>query len=460
MRPIPLDPTSEGIFDWEEPGFPQTIAFGFTFRGEVEPEAMAAAIVEAQETRPHLHAFLKPIRTGLRAALAWHIQDAPCGLEVVDESDDEAAPADMEAWFLETTTDDTTRIRDLQTEYPARFRLFLLPEKIWCLEFACHHVAVDGAKAWGIVRDIFSAYHRRVTGSAPAWADVPAFHSQAGEFAPVDAPTTGEYLPILRRERKRYPFAKVAQIASVIGGAPGRLIVRQVIDDPAEQEAIRRAAREAGGSVSDLFTAAMMGALDEWNASRGEPPTVMLHGMAVNQRLRRRYETDALRGNPMSMIGVPSDREHRRTPAETLAHVVETRTAKLAAGHDVALGILGEKLRGAVRWMPIGLRRRLLRKITVSPLSAFVTNPGILWPEIDGERLTGQTVIREVGGAEMVDVHLSVGTTERNGIALILITCLGRMFAIYTIGLHRVTEDDGCAFAASVLERVRALRRD
>ena len=451
--PIPLDPASENILSWERPGFPQTDFVGFTLRGPVDDAALREAVREAQEARPHFHAFLRPRWRGARREWAWNVDGEPCPLEVVGWDAGERAPEDVDAWLHGAMRDETGRIKDLGREYPARFRLYRLPGRTSCLVLSFHHVAADGAAAWDCFRDVFSAYHRRVAGARPAWEGVPAFHSLLAEPAATSAPTPREFLRLLRAERKRFPPGRTAQILGTPGGAPGRLMIRRVIDDPVELRALRDRARHARGSLSDLFVAGSMMALDEWNTGRGAPPTVMVHGLAVSQR-RRRAADGRFRGNPVSMVSVPSARADRATPEAALRHAVATRQGKLAAGHDVALIEAAHRFHALVGWMPLSLRGRLQRAAIVRPLSLFITNPGVLWPAAAGGRPTGETALVRAGDAELTDIHLSVGGTPTNPMAMILKTFRGRLHVSCTVGRHRLREQEARAHADLIYRKV------
>ena len=449
--PIPLDPASENILCWEEPEFPQTDFVGFTLRGRIDVAALAEAVREAQDARPHFHANLRPARRGARREWAWRVRDQPCALEVVGPPD--KPPADVDAWLHARMRDETGRVKDLGRETPARFRLFRLGGDAACLVLSFHHVVADGAAVWDCFRDLFASYHRRVTGARPGWEAVPAFHSLLATPAATRSPGPREFVRLLRAERKRFPNRDVAQIQGTPGGAPGRLMIRRVIEDPAELRAMRGRARRAGGSLSDLFLAGAMTALDQWNAARGAPPDAMVHGLAVSQRLRGR-DDGAFRGNPVSMVTVPSARADRATPEAALRHAVATRTGKLAAGHDVALIEAADRFHALVGWMPLSFRRRLQRALMVRPLSLFITNPGILWPRVKDGRPTGETALAQAGDFELEDIHLSVGGTRVNPMAMILKTFRGRLYVACTVGRHLLREEEARAYADLVYRKV------
>jgi hypothetical protein len=456
---IPLDPQSESILNWERPGFSQTDFVGFTLRGRIDADAMRAAVVAVQETRPHFHARLAALRSGLRHAWVWRLCGAPVGLDVTDVPD---APPDVDAFLHERLRDETNRVKDLACEPPVAFRLFRFPGDVAAIVLSFHHVAADGAGVWECFRDLLAAYHVRVTGETPPWAAVPAFHSLLGETTSVETPPLREFVRRMRAERKAFPNREIAQVMGTArrtgNGAPGRLMIRRTVDDPNLLAALRARARREGGTLTDLFVAGSMKALEEWNGARGKVPTAMVHALAVNQR-RRTKAGGGFQGNPMSMVTVPSREGDRRTPDAALAHAVKTRAGKLAAGHDVALIRLAESMRAPMSYIPPRARGALTRSLVVRPLSLFITNPGILWPVVVGGRPTGETAITRIGGADVVGAevaafHLSVGGTEANPLAMILTTFRGTLHVDCTVGRHRLREDEARGYLDLVLRRV------
>jgi hypothetical protein len=229
-------------------------------------------------------------------------------------------------------------------------------------------------------------------------------------------------------------------------------MIRRTVADPKLLAALRGRARREGGTLTDLFVAGSMKALEEWNGARGTVPAAMMHALAVNQR--RRAVSEGFQGNPMSMVTVPSREADRRTPDAALAHAVRTRAGKLAAGHDVALIRLAEAIRGPMSYVPPRVRGELTRRFVVRPLSLFITNPGILWPVVADGRVTGGMAITNVGGAEVTGFHLSVGGTEANPLAMILTTFRGALHVDCTVGRHRLTESEARGYLDVVLRRV------
>jgi hypothetical protein len=451
-EPTYLDAASEGILIWEHEGFPQTDYGAFSLCGPCDVEALDRAFQEAQADFPTFHANLVPCRRGLWTVWGWRFDPKPIALEVRDVAE---TPADMEAWIHAEMAPAVAQVQNLQTTLPVRLILYRFPNDRQMFVFLFHHVAVDGGGFYNFFANALRIYHRLVTGREPAWAGVAGMHAQAGAVQPITPIPLGRMLREMLAEWRKYPPWRVAQIVSRPNPTPGRKIVRFVIEDRAMQQALRERARRDGGSITDLFLAASQGALDDFNGARGADHEIMLTGMAVNQRLRRPVEETSTQGNPMGGIGIPSNSAERRDPEALLRWVIAERKRKLAAGFDYWLSWLGRNLISYGRVLPLGIRPRVLRPFFDVRISFFVTNLGVVLPRMENGRPTGETAIREAGRMELVDVHTSVGATEKNNGALILRTFLDRLYLVFPFGRHKITDEDAEAFSRLVLDHAQ-----
>lgn len=453
----PLDPASEIILSWEREGFPQTDWTAFSFKGSCDIDALKAALQEALRRRPVFRSHLVVSKRFGLQTYRWRIASEPCPLEVTDLRGIGNRPVDMEQWTQQTLAPVVERYgNNLATEYPARFLLMLLPDDHGCFAVVWHHASTDGGGLYDFLRGLFSEYHRLVKGEDPEWANVAGLHSQTGRGEEIEPMHWGRFFKEAAVQLIRYPVQASAQLISSPSGPPERHVIRFRFDDPLLQEALRQRARRDQGTLSDLCLAAAKLALQEWNECRGNPPRVMHHWLAVNQRLRQsRIRTDAT-NNPLIAINIPSLPGDRKDPQALLRQVIGHRRRMLAEGFDVALYRLANGMTRAGRVLPIAIRHPVLRRIMDHRLSFFLSNVGVVWPRIENGKVTGETAIRVVGDMELEDIHSSIGTTFNNPICLILRTFLGRLYFNFTTGRHRISDADGQAFSQLVVDKVMA----
>jgi len=454
-RFVPLDPTSEIVLAWESDRFTQTEWTAFSWKGLCDIPALQAALQQTMGLRPFFRAHLIAGRHGLLKTYAWQLTDEPYALEIRDLRDMDKCPDDIDLWLqgaLRPVINKT--IGDLSTEHPVRFILLLLPENTEVFTVVWHHVATDGGGLYDFLRDLFSKYHRLVKGNDPDWAHVAGFHAQAGKIEEVRPMPWGSFLKETITQVLHYPLYRPAQMISSPDPHPVRNMIRHVFDDPVLPKALRERARRDGGTVSDLCLAAAKLALQEWNEDRGQPPQVMYHGLAVNQRLRQAQTQTNLQNNPFSAIGIPSLPANRKDPQTILRHVIGYRRKMLDIGYDINLQRLMFGVIRAGHLLPIGVRYPALRMILVSKMSFFVSNAGIPWPRIENGRPTGETAIKQIGDMELLDVHNSVGTTFNNPMSLIIGTFLGRFRLGFAVNTYRISDKDAQNFSKLVVDKI------
>lgn len=454
QKTIPLDLPSEAILAWEYGPYSQNDYGGMLLQGRCDIEAMKEAFRLAQQGRPTFHANLVHMPRGLWGGYAWRIQDRLNELEVRDFSRLERLPGDLDGWVYAQMAPLIETLPDLTVEFPVRPFLFVLPESRYILAMTIHHVVSDGGGYYEFMRELFRHYHRLVTGAEPAWADVAGLHAQAGKVEPVKPAGILNFAGTYIRQAIQYPGSKVAQFVTSPSAPSGRILVRHIIDDPALQKALRDRARAAGGTLTDLMVAGSKLAIDEWNQSRNAPHDIMIHGIAVNQRLRRDPAETKDQGNPMSGIGIPSNSGHRRDPEALLGYIIEQRKLRLALGHDLTLAQISRAIMRASHLLPPRLRRWALRPIIDMKLSHFITNLGLIWPQVENGKFTGDSAIRRVGELDLLNMYSCVGTTEKNPQVLILRSFLGRLYMDMSYGRWGVNEADAKAFSQLVYDKV------
>lgn len=104
--------------------------------------------------------------------------------------------------------------------------------------------------------------------------------------------------------------------------------------------------------------------------------------------------------------------------------------------------------------MPLNVRYGLLRAAFQMRISYYLTNLGVVWPRMEGDKPTGETAIRTVGGLDLTDIHTSVGTARKNSNALLLRTFLDRLYLVFFVGRHQVADRDAEEFSALVVQKM------
>ena len=452
---IPLDPAAELYFVWERDGYPSTGWTAFSFRGSCDAASLQKALQTKLHLQPVFTSHLVVQTCGIRQTCFWKPTGEFCPLEVSDLRHLEKKPDDMDQWTQQTLAPYLQKYsHDLTSAFPIRFLLFLLPENSGLFVVAWHHSAMDGVGLYDFLREIFSEYHRLVTGCLPEWSSVAALHAQAGTVADIQPPRFGSVLKEACAQMIHYPVVRSAQLVSSSGTSSGRRMIRFVYDDPQVQKALRDRARRDGGTVSDLCLAAAKLALQEWNENHGRPPKIMHHMLAVNQRTRQAASRIANRPAQVAGILIPSGPEERKDPQTLLSHVIRYRRRLLDGGFDVAMQRLSNNTIRAGRILPVSVRYPVLRQLMDHRISFSLSNVGVVWPRIEKGRPTGQTAVYQIGHMEFLDVHTSLGNTRGNPLTMTMRTFRERLSLIFSVSLNRISEDDAQAFCKQIVNRM------
>ncbi|MDD4240701.1 MAG: hypothetical protein PHG54_04660 [Smithellaceae bacterium] len=453
---IPLNPSAELFLIWERDGFPSTGWTAFLFQGACDAAALEKALHNTLPLAPVFSSRLVISSRGLWQTLCWQPDDEFCPLSVTDLRHLKEKPNDMEEWIQQRMEPTLLRYRrDLMEDFPLRFFLFLLPENSGFFAVSWHHCAMDGGGLYDYLRELFSDYHRLVTGSRPSWSSVAAIHSQAKTAVDARPPRLGPVIKEMLAQAIRYPVFRSTQIIGVPEASAGRRMIRCYDDDPLAQKALRDRSRRSGGTVSDLCLAAAKLALQEWNENRGCPPNIMHHMLAVNQRPRRTGNQTAGHSIPLSAVVIPSRPEDRKDPQALLDHVIRYRKRLIEDRVDVALKWLSTTAMKAGRILPVALRYPVLRPVLDYKISFSLSNVGVVWPKIAEGKPTGETEIDRIGGMEFLDIYTSLGVTYNNPLAMTLRTFRGRLSFIFSASRERISDKDAQAFAKLVMDKVK-----
>jgi NRPS condensation-like uncharacterized protein len=253
-----------------------------------------------------------------------------------------------------------------------------------------HHAAFDGVSSLALLTALCAAYRERVGIGAGARAG--AGRGVGPETAAPTLPGPGPAWPTAQHRSGTGPGPAapagrsrpgpawlpgvVTRVAARAGqpGRPGYGAVLRSVDVP-------RPARQGSGpfpTVNDLLVAALILAVDRWNAAHGGRSGTIRIAVPVNDRdPERRWEGP---GNLSRLVRVTARSGQRADPASLLAQVAaQTRAGKLQPrpGLDAVSRLL------AAGWAPAVVKRptaRLARRLAwpVCTDTALVSNLGVL----------------------------------------------------------------------------------
>ena len=432
-----LDLQSESILIWEEDGYWQTGCVCLVMEGRCEYDALDRALFDAMDAEPKFHGRLKPAVLRGRHVMVWDFADHRPRLEVYDHTD-EPMPEDINGCFHQLMEPLIAGKIDLTRELPIRFQMHRLPGDVHLFMYVFHHVVADAARIFEFLREAFIGYHQAVKGAPPEWRDTSAIHAVAGKKQ-LAMPSKLSYYRELIGNLRKYPLNKATVLDGDGADHPGRIAVHREITDEKLMTALRKRAKAAGGGLSDLIIAAGNLAIDEWNDARGVASDIFLSGLAVNQRGRRADEEIADICNPMGLLPIVNKRSERTSSEAVLADIVSKRVDGLSRGLDVLLMRDVHRIMRVAQFMPFERRQKLLHPLLALPTSFFLSNAGIIWPEIKNGRFTGDSAIREVGDLEITDIHLSLGGVRTTPMGTVTQTFRKKFYFEYVADLSQMS---------------------
>ena len=384
----PFTPIEELDLYLESAADPSLIQLETLVRGHLDPTALESALASALAADPAARrqlAATSPWRRRMRWEAA--APAAPAGAGARSRPGRDAGPLTVASW---RTTGQLATLREWVSAWPIPLRdravrliLATGPEHDVVI-LQTHHAAFDGISSLALLTAIGAAYRREYDGDVgdpcPETVSLPA-PRPTRTAGPAGTPGTGR-LPGTGRTP-----AALARVAVRLPGVVTRVAARTVCPDRPGYGSVQRSMpvpwppRQGSGpfpTVNDLLVAALIRAVDRWNAAQDQHSGLIRISVPVNDRDRRGRWTGP--GNQTRLIRVTAGSRERADPARLLAHVAaQTRAGKQrqAGGLDATSRLL------ATGWAPTALKRpavRLARRVAapVCTDTALLSNLGTL----------------------------------------------------------------------------------
>ena len=379
----PLAPIEELDLYLESAADPSLIQLQTLVRGHLDravlQSALAGVLSADPAARRHL-AATSPWCRRLRWEAAAGIPAREAGLLIAASWRSAAQLAALREWLSAWPIP----LRD----HAARLILAAGPEHDVVI-LQTHHAAFDGISSLALLTAIAAAYRDHagnVAGFGPQRTSQPA-PRPSGTAGPVAARGTGRTRGLAGTRGAGRISAGLARIAARLPGVVTRIAARTERPDRPGYGSVQRSvpiprpAREGSGpfpTVNDVLVAALIAAVDRWNAAHGRPGGRIRISVPVNDRDHRSRWAGP--GNQTRLIRVTARGHDRADPARLLAHVAaQTRAGKQRppAGLDATSRLL------ATGWAPAVVKRpaaRLIRRLAapVCTDTALLSNLGAI----------------------------------------------------------------------------------
>lgn len=459
---IRLHYSAEFALAAEEPSYPKTDNSQLQLRGPMDAAAFTAAYNAVIPDFPITQSIIEEQQHGLNHRLYWvrqpdRIGAPPNPLQWADLRDRAREGYDPVQLTQDFHQERTSRVRDLGREFPILFYMLRLQDEVHVLSMVYHHIAVDAASGYELLKRILADYHERVTGKAPPWAHSASIASQAADRAKAKAPPAIRYL---RDQLSAYYLKSQRDISQITTTRRpdllGRHCYRAIFEPDGSFGAMKRLAKRHGATLSDVLLASISRTIGAWDRERGASARSQRCLLVVNSRGRipeTANESIALTGLALEVTAPDA-----RGLGAVVEHFRDVRTAQWEAGVDVANFKLLDAIAKSTRLMPKQARYFVARRATQVPVTFLLSNIGIMWPEVKGGRMTGRSELTEAGGLVLDDVHSSPSMAKEIGLGVIARTLGGRLFINYSADRWRFPSEQARELTDKISADLEAIK--
>ena len=303
IHEIPLHFAAEFALAVESDAYPKTDNSTLQFRGPLDEDKLADSFREAAMRAPLTRSIIRQKRVGLGYRLFWVPQSEPAELKVHDCRDRFAEIGDPVEFVQDFFAHRTLKRLDLFSEYPIQFNLIRIEDERYLLGMLYHHISMDAATGYVLLRNMLAGYHKRVTGRMPEWGTVNAIGSQIGrnEIAPCQ-PLSG-----FLREQIAEIYLRSRDVSQVKTAATrellGRYNHRAIFESRSVVPAMKAIAKRNQATIGDVIGATISRAIGRWDRDHGEQTRDQIRALlAVN--IRGRVPEDESKG--VALVG-PDD---------------------------------------------------------------------------------------------------------------------------------------------------------
>jgi hypothetical protein len=453
----PFDPFSEIGLGAENDDYPRVDFTQMQFEGTVDIAALSEAYSEAVNLVPIFCSHFKDERKGLTYFPVWiRNTEVPNSLQIVDCRNMVREPFDPMEFSTEYYALRMRRRIDLTGEFPFSASLLQIADNKYIFSVVYHHSALDPSKAYLVFTHMLSAYHEKVKGEKPEWADsigMAALKRSGGFIKPMPMMkylkdqayiTWIKYGPGVIRHIASEDFRDYRQVK-------GRHSLRAVIDDPRIIRGLFSRAKRNNATLNDLIFAVARKVLTQWNDEHDTDSDHFRFGLITS--LKGRMDLPENAGAGISVINLISSRQDGLDIDLLTGLFRDLRIAQLRDGTDIRFyGIVREMVR-ALRLFPLYIRKRFLHIFSLSsPITFYLSNLGVVWPRFKDGRPTSESAILSAGDFVINDFHSSPSIGRGIGFGMTLRSHNQRLYINFVCDRFRFRKHEAQELAKRLVD--------
>ena len=294
------------------------------------------------------------------------------------------------------------RGRDIFREPASEFHLVKFGANHHALACLLWHPAGDAVTLAEIVKAFMGRYHELTCGEKPAFSNYPMSVSTGNKRAMRTYKTSlRDYWTT--SVQTAIPFRKCSVPAG--SGAPGDFTehyTKRLFTTKETEDLVTRAGKIRVSFV-DFLLAAVSLTVDQWNRARSMKTSVVSAALTVNLQGRSENYDDP---NNDSVIYFRFDHQQRQDSKAFPRHIFRFRMRKFREGADIKYSKGLAKLNNFLNKFPFHIRQKAYLKILQKHQTSFALGfIGVLWPESNGNRISGDSYLKTAGDLEMIEAY-------------------------------------------------------
>ncbi|MFA6224413.1 MAG: hypothetical protein WC647_19095 [Desulfomonilaceae bacterium] len=401
-RPSILEPQAEALVLTTDKTSKNIILAAFEVQGLVDISALKSVVSEIGHFFPEIGATLKEFKNNGRYYLGWDFQrmlDIPLFVTDVNGKDMVIPGFDTLIKYLEPRLN---RERDIFREPACEFHDLRLGANRHILACILWHPSGDAVRMAEIVKTSVARYHELVCGGKASFSDIPASVS-TGDKRSIQTGNTRLTDYWRTACQAIIPYRKCSLPYGVgVTGDENEHHVKRVFSVRESTDIVLRAKKTRVPFV-DYLLAAMALSIERWNDTHKVDTSVISAALTVNMQGRlENYQSP----NNDSVIYFRFSREQRKDPVSFARQVFRFRLRKFREGADLKYIKGLSKLNHLFKLLPFHFRQNAYVKILSKHQTSFALGfIGVLWPESQGRKITGDSYLKSVGGLDFIEAH-------------------------------------------------------
>jgi hypothetical protein len=420
-------------------------------RGPLDLSALRATVNSIGDFFPQLKASLTEIKSKGRRYLVWdHRQSLEIPLVISSLGESNSTGYGFEA-LLKRVEQSLTRERNPFEEPASEFHLLRFGGgDRHILALILGHRAADAITLAEIVKVFMSNYHELVTGETSIFSGYPSVASTAYKRKIRKKNSSmRDYWDTFGQAMIPYQRCAIPEGNGVLN-QPGEHYVKRLLSEDRTNSIAMDCARMRVPFV-DYLMAGMALAIDRWNDARNKESSTLSAALTVNMQGRF---SGADGPNNDSVLYFQFSRDQRSSLKKLARHVGRSRIRLFRDQMDIKYFKGMTKLNNFLRLLPFKLRQKAYLEILERHQTSFALGfMGVLWPESNGRRISGDSYLTSAGSLNIVEAHaMAYRIVSRTPLYLAVYFFRKKLNLMLSAAAWKFTNEEAKAFMDLVID--------